>query len=322
MKVSPSALRARAGRLLNRLAACDLCPRECGADRLHGETGVCGVGRTALLAAALPHFGEEPPISGTGGAGTIFFGGCNLRCRYCQNHQISHLEIPVQEVAPEALAEEMLHLQVSGCHNIEFVTPSHVVPQILEALAIAVQDRLDLPVVYNTGGYDSPEVLAELEGVVDVYLPDLKYADADAAAALSDAPDYWDVARRAVQEMVRQCGALEIDDQGILRRGVVVRHLVLPNDLAGSGEVLEFVAGLEPRPAVSLMAQFYPVSVCKHPLLQRPLQRSEYERVTRLMESLGLEEGWVQDPAAEATYRPDFTRPDPFQRRPATGSSP
>jgi putative pyruvate formate lyase activating enzyme len=313
VRIATGVLRERAERLARRLRACDLCPRRCGVDRTIGETGFCGVGPEALLAAALPHFGEEPPLSGVRGAGTVFFGGCNLRCVYCQNYQISHLLLPPREVDARKLADELLLLQRQGCHNIEFVTPAHVVPQLLAALTLAAEAGLDLPVVYNSGGYDSPDVLRELDGVVDVYLPDLKYAGREEADSLSRAPDYWDVARRAITEMVRQVGALEVDDDGIARRGVIVRHLILPNDLAGSREVLEFVAALEPRPALSLMAQFHPVPVCDHPLLQRPLFEAEYRRVCGLLDQLGFEGGWVQDLSAESVYRPDFSRRDPFR---------
>jgi putative pyruvate formate lyase activating enzyme len=271
------------------------------------------VGRSVLFAAALPHHGEEPPISGRAGAGTIFLGGCNLGCVFCQNRQISRPRGALRELDGRELGAEIARLAGQGCHNIEFVTPSHVVPQILEALAHAGEAVRDLPVVWNSGGYDAADVLRELEGVVDVYLPDLKYADPQTARELSGAADYWDVARAAVIEMVRQVGALELDPEGLARRGVIVRHLVLPNGLAGSAEVLEFVAGLRPRPAVSLMAQFFPIPECDHPLLQRPVFAAEYERVCRRLAALGLDDGWVQDPAAEGHYRPDFERPEPFR---------
>ncbi len=273
------------------------------------------MGATAPVAAAIAHFGEEPPISGTQGAGTVFFAGCNLRCSYCQNHQISQLEIPVRDLSPEALGREMIRLAREGCHNIELVTPSHLAPQILIALASAARGGLDVPVVYNTSGYDAVEILAAYDGVVDVYVPDLKYGAEDSEPVLSSAPDYWDVACRAVREMVRQCGGLRVDADGVATSGVIVRHLVLPNGLAGSDRVLDFVARLDPRPAVSLMSQYYPPSDRVHPLLQRTLRPAEYERVRARLERLGLEEGWVQELSSEQTYRPDFTRADPFPRR-------
>lgn len=312
MRLSSSELTRRAGRLRERLAACDLCPRRCGVDRLRGQRGFCGVAEAVPFACALPHFGEEPPISGTRGAGTVFFGGCNLGCLYCQNHQISRLEIPVAEVEPEMIARAMLGIQAAGCHNLELVTATHVVPQVLAALARAVEAGLDLPIVYNSGGYEALDVLAELDGVVDVYLPDLKYGDAQAAAELSAAPDYWDVAVAGLREMLRQCGALRVDEHGVARAGVIVRHLVLPNDLAGSEQVLRFLAALEPRPALSLMAQFYPPEGCTHPLLQRGVGAGEYARVLRLVYDLELETGWIQQLESHGFCRPDFTRPVPF----------
>ncbi len=312
MRIAVNELAARAERLTARLAACDLCPRRCGVDRLAGKRGFCGVGHAVPLAAAVPHFGEEPPLSGAGGAGTVFVGGCNLRCGFCQNHEISRLEIDLPEVTPAELGAALLSLQDRGCENVELVTPTHVVPQILTALARARPRGLNLPVVFNTGGYESIEVLRELEGVVDVYLPDLKYADAETARALSDAADYWDVARAAVTEMVRQAGPLRLDDQGVARSGVLVRHLVLPNDLAASRDVLTFLAELSPRPALSLMAQFYPPDGCDHPLLQRGISRREYEKVAALVDTLGFDTGWVQDRSSESTYRPNFRAAHPF----------
>jgi putative pyruvate formate lyase activating enzyme len=314
MRLTAAELSRRAEALSAHLGACDLCPRRCGADRRSGRSGFCGIAARARLAAAVCHLGEEPAITGTRGSGTLFLAGCNLRCAYCQNHQISRLEIDVPERSASELARAMLELQARGAHNIAWVTPSHVVPQLLAALALAVAGGLHLPIVYNTGGYDAPEVLAALDGVVDVYLPDLKYAEAQTAAELSSAPDYWEVARAAVQRMTAQCGELDLSADGIARRGVIVRHLVLPNELAGSRAVLEFLAALEPRPWLSLMAQFYPTAGCDHPLLQRPLQRREYERVVALAADLGLARGWTQELDAERCYRPDFRNPCPFGR--------
>ncbi len=312
MNCSAEEIRARAAVLRARLASCDLCPRRCGVNRLRGERGFFGVAAHAPVAAAVPHFGEEPPVSGTRGAGTIFFGGCSLRCAYCQNHQISRCDIVMPEVTPAQLADHIRDLERQGCHNIEFVTPTHVVPQILDALAIVAVDGLSLPIVFNSGGYEAVDVLRELGGIVDVYLPDLKYADSQTAATLSNAEDYWERATAAVSEMVRQVGRLEKDANGVARRGVIVRHLVLPNDLAGSGRVLSFLAGLVPRPALSLMAQFYPAADCRHPLLQRPVSPAEYDRVRALVEQLGFEDGWIQDLESERSYRPDFERSHPF----------
>jgi len=251
-------------------------------------------------------------LAGQRGAGTVFFGGCNLGCGYCQNRQISRREIALPELDAEALAERLLALAAQGCHNIAFVTPSHLVPQLLAALAHARAGGLDLPIVYNSGGYDAVEVLRALEGVVDVYLPDLKYASSATAAELSQASDYWPVATAAVREMLRQVGGLQCDSAGIAQRGVIVRHLVLPNDLAGSEDVLAFLASLEPRPAVSLMAQFYPIPACDHPLLQRRISAAELARAAARLAALGFEQGWVQELEPAELWRPDFRRPDPF----------
>ncbi|MCK4412224.1 MAG: radical SAM protein [Candidatus Eisenbacteria sp.] len=317
MRLTAGELRRRSQRLQRRLATCDLCPRRCGVDRGAGERGFCGVGTAAPVAAAVAHFGEEPPISGTRGAGTIFFAGCNLRCCYCQNRQISRWTgartspARIRELTAPELAAEMLRLQEAGCHNIELVTPSHVVPQIVAALALAAEEGLDLPVVYNSGGYDTVDVLRELEGVIDVFLPDLKYSDSETAEQLSAAADYWAVARAAVGEMVRQAGALELDAAGIARRGVIVRHLALPEDLAGSREVLSFLAGLDPAPAVALMAQFYPIAECDHSQLQRAITTQEWAAVVAELEALDLT-GWTQAPSVNRSYRPDFSRADPF----------
>ncbi len=312
MRVGSNELRARAKRLRARYRHCDLCPRRCGVDRTRGERGVCGVAGGLPVAAALAHFGEEPPLSGARGAGTIFFGGCNLRCSYCQNIQISRLDIAMPVLEPAQLAARMLDLQREGCHNIELVTPSHLVPPILETLACAADDGLVLPIVHNSGGYDALDVLQELDGVIDVYLPDLKYSSAERARELSGAPDYWPVARAAIAEMVRQTGELLLDDEGCASAGTIVRHLVLPAGLSGTEEALRFLASLRPTPALSLMAQFHPMPACAHPALQRPLRREEYERACLLVRDLGLA-GWVQDPSSAPLLRPDFRDETPFR---------
>jgi len=311
VRAGPADLRARAERLRRRMRACDLCPRRCGVDRTAGERGYCGVAAEMPVAAVLAHHGEEPPLSGSRGAGTVFFGGCNLRCDYCQNIQISRLQVPVPACEPAALAARMLDLQRAGCHNIELVTPSHVLPPILEALACAAETGLVLPVVYNSGGYDAVDTLRELEGVVDVYLPDLKYSRADTGLALSDAADYGAIARAAIAEMVRQAGEWRLDEEGCALSGVIVRHLVLPGDLAGTEEVVRFLAALAPPPRLALMAQFHPMAACRHPGLARPLTSEEYDRVRSLVERLGLD-GWVQDLRSKDLFRPDFSLSDPF----------
>ncbi len=240
------------------LSACELCPRRCGVDRLSGETGVCNTGKNAMVSSYNPHFGEEAPLVGSRGSGTIFFTYCNLMCLFCQNYDISH-EGYGQEVSAEQIAAMMLALQEQGCHNINFVTPSHVVPHILSAVEIAVQNGLNVPLVYNTGGYDRVETLKVLEGVFDIYMPDFKFWDPEIAQSACEAPDYPEIAREALLEMHRQVGDLIIDDRGIAQRGVLIRHLVLPNGLAGTREVMQFIAAkISPNSYVNVMSQYRP----------------------------------------------------------------
>ncbi len=255
------------------LESCDLCARRCGVNRKVSSRGaVCRTGERARVHAAFAHFGEEAPLTGWAGSGTVFFSHCNLRCAYCQNWELSWLG-EGRDVGPEDLAGAMLSLQRRGCHNVNLVSPSHVVAQVLAALAIAARGGLRLPIVYNTGGYDSPEALALLDGVVDVYMPDLKYADSGVARRCSMVRDYVPANRAAVREMHRQVGDLAIDADGIARRGLLVRHLVLPNGLSGTQEVLRFVAEeISPRTYVNLMGQYRPsFRAYRHePLARRP----------------------------------------------------
>jgi putative pyruvate formate lyase activating enzyme len=240
------------------------------------------------------HFGEEPPISGTRGSGTVFFSGCPLRCVFCQNYPISQLANG-NEVSIEWLAVRMLDLQNRGAHNINFVTPTHYVPQIVEALAVAVSRGLSIPIVYNSSGYEDLETLRLLDGVVDVYLPDMKYGDDEQAARCSSAPGYVSVNRAAVAEMYRQVGDLFLDGEGIAVRGLIVRHLVLPGNIAGTRMVLEFVASLSPTVTIALMSQYFPAHEAPGiPGLDRKLTREEYESVTELLDEYGLENGWTQ----------------------------
>ena len=301
-----------------RLTGCDICPRNCGIDRLRGETEYCGIGARAVVAAACDHHGEEPAISGQRGSGTIFFAGCNLRCVYCQNHQISQDWRPLPETDSAALARYMLDLQVRGCHNINLVTPSHVVPQILDALCEAVPLGLELPLVYNSSGYDALATLRALDGIVDIYLPDLRYAAADVAAKYSDAADYPAVARAAVREMYRQVGNLEVDAAGVARRGVIVRHLILPNGLSGSREALRFLAEeISPQITLSVMGQYGPQHcAAQYPEIARRLADGEYAAVVDWLERFGLENGWLQEMAAADNYLPDFAAGEhPFERQ-------
>ncbi len=250
-------LHSRADLLLASLSCCELCPRRCRVNRLAGETGFCGIGAEALVSSAGPHFGEEDVLVGSGGSGTIFLAGCNLGCIFCQNYEISHGRAG-RPAAPGDIARMMLRLERMGCCNINFVTPTHVTPQLMQAILIARERGLKVPIVYNCGGYEKLETLQALEGFIEIYMPDAKYADSDAAAELSSAPDYPEVNRAALREMHRQVGDLAMED-GIATRGLLVRHLVLPNDMAGSKAVLDFLAQeISPRTYVNVMAQYRP----------------------------------------------------------------
>jgi putative pyruvate formate lyase activating enzyme len=240
------------------LRSCSLCPRKCKVNRLAGETGICKTGRYAKVSSYNPHFGEEAPLVGSQGSGTVFFTHCNLLCLFCQNFDISH-EGYGQEVSNEELAGMMLALQKLGCHNINFVTPSHVVPQILEAVEIAVQQGLSVPLIYNTGGYDQPQTLKLLEDVFDIYMPDFKFWDPGISEQACSARDYPEVARTALKEMHRQVGDLVVDSAGIARRGLLIRHLILPHGLAGTGEIMRFIAQeLSADSYVNIMTQYRP----------------------------------------------------------------
>jgi putative pyruvate formate lyase activating enzyme len=283
-------LAGRAKRAAAHLACCDLCARYCRVDRYLGVKGaVCRTGVRAMVSSFGPHYGEERPLSGTRGSGTIFFTWCNLRCVFCQNYDIAQLG-EGHEVSADQLAATMLQLQQRGCHNINLVTPSHVVAQILEALVIAAASGLRLPLVYNTSGYDSPEALALLDGVIDIYLPDMKYADSAIARRQSKIPDYAEVNQATVREMYRQVGELTLDEQGIARRGLLVRHLVLPGGLAGTERVLHFLSReLSPRVSVNVMGQYQPYfKAAQYPPLDRPLTVAEFQAAAAAARKSGL----------------------------------
>jgi len=306
-------LEARAQALEARLASCDICPRECRVNRLQNEPGYCHSGHLLIVSAVCVHQGEEPAISGTRGSGTVFFGNCNMRCVYCQNYQISQnwKKQKSKEMDCHALAQSMLYLQDElGCHNINFVSPSHFVPQLVRAVLEAVPMGLRVPLVYNTSGYDSVSSLRELDGIVDVYLPDLRYASDKWARKLSNAPDYVARARQAIKEMHRQVGHLVVDESGLAQKGLIVRHLILPNGLAGSEESLSWLVGeLSPTVNLSVMSQYIPVHrASRIPLLSRMISVQEYEAVLRLLTDLGVENGWVQEMGAAEEYLPDFER--------------
>ena len=306
-------LQRRAEELENRLAACDICPWRCGIDRLGDQRGFCHSGRRPIISSYCAHHGEEPALSGTRGSGTIFFGNCNMRCVYCQNYQISqNYEIQqANETDCQTLAEEMLYLQDKlRCHNINLVSPSHFVPQIVGALMEAVPQGLHLPLVYNTGGYDSLETLKALEGVIDIYLPDIRYSSEANGQKYSQVPDYVTHNRQAIQEMYRQVGDLQVDENEVAYRGLIVRHLILPQGLAGSEESLTWLAReVSSSVAVSIMSQYFPCHKAHGiPLLARTIAYEEYLAVVRIQEKLGLENGWLQEMDAPANYLPDFTR--------------
>lgn len=309
-------LKKRVEALEKMLQSCRVCPKDCGNNRLRDEIAACYSGRLPIVSSYTAHFGEEPVLSGTRGAGNIFFGNCNLRCVYCQNYQISQTwrEQKKNEITHERLAEMMLELQNRGCHNIGFVSPTHFAPQMARAILIAAERGLHLPIIYNTNAYDSVEVLKLLDGIVDVYLPDLKYADSEAGFQFSKVRDYATHARNAIKEMFRQTGVeLIYGEDGLLKRGLVVRLLVLPNDLAGIEENLNWIKSeLSPRAAISLMAQYYATNKAatdpRYILLSRRITEREWSKAVSLLEDLQMEEGFMQEyESASHYYRPDFT---------------
>jgi putative pyruvate formate lyase activating enzyme len=285
-------LAAKIEKAYDTLKACVLCPRRCGVERLADETGICKTGKNAWVSSYNAHFGEEAPLVGSHGSGTIFFTHCNLMCLFCQNYDISH-EGHGQEVSCEQIAAMMLALQSQGCHNINFVTPSHVVPQILSAVEIAIQNGLRVPLVYNSGGYDRVQTLKLLEGVFDIYMPDFKFWDSEFADSACDAADYPEVARRALIEMHRQVGDLVVAKSGIAERGLLIRHLVLPNGLAGTREVMRFIATkISSNSYVNIMSQYRPCGraaevkgLSMYPLRsdhQEAVQAAKQEGISRL----------------------------------------
>jgi len=276
---------------VEKLRDCTLCPRNCHVNRFENKFAVCRTGRHAVVSSAFAHFGEEDCLRGWRGSGTIFFGFCNLRCVFCQNYETSWLG-EGRPTPPEEIAAMMLDLQAQGCHNINFVTPEHVVPQILEALLLAVRGGLRLPLVYNTGAYDSLDSLQLMDGVVDIYMPDFKFWDGEMARLYARAPDYPEAARRAIREMHRQVGPLVFDEQGLALRGVLLRHLVMPGEVAGSREVLAWIAReLGPDTFINLMNQYRPagkVTFSQFPEINRRITRAEFAAALAAARSLGL----------------------------------
>ena len=321
--LTDGSLLTRVVELEHLLERCTVCPRDCFNNRINNEIAACYSGRLPIISSYTPHFGEEPPLVGKNGAGNIFFGNCNLRCVYCQNYQISqtHKEQLKNEVSHERLAGMMLELRSRGCHNINFVSPTHFAPQMARGILIAAEQGLDLPVVYNTNAYDSVEVLRLLDSIVDVYLPDLKYADNDSGYQYSKVSNYKDYSRSALKEMYRQTGdELIFDESGLLKRGLVIRLLVLPNDIASISESIEWIRDeLSPRCTISLMAQYYPTHQAetnkRYMLLSRRIRESEWMKAVSSLELMNADEGWVQEfDGASFYYRPDFSDADkPFR---------
>ena len=281
-------LARRASEAREMLSPCRVCPRECGADRGAGEAGDCNTTRLARVSSVNPHFGEEDVLVGSRGSGTVFFCGCNLNCDFCQNCEISQFP-GGREVDARLLAEIFMQVQEMGCHNLNTVTPTHVTPQILEALDTAAGLGLRLPWVYNCGGYESLETLALLDGVVDIYMPDFKFSDSDPAKRFCQAEDYPEVARAALKEMHRQVGDLQTDEDGVATKGLLVRHLVMPEDLAGSAAAAKFLASLSKDTFVNVMAQYRPCHKAgNHPELRRPINSGEHQEAVEAMQTAGL----------------------------------
>jgi putative pyruvate formate lyase activating enzyme len=282
----------RIGKLYRILESCELCPRKCKANRLKGERGICRSGKELMVSSYGPHFGEEDPLVGTGGSGTIFMTNCNLLCVYCQNYEISHLGLG--NVKSESqVADYMISLQHRGCHNINLVTPTHFTPQLVRATKHAMERGLKLPLVWNCGGYENVKTIELLDGIVDIYMPDIKYGDNEPAEKYSNAPDYFSVAREAVKEMHRQVGDLKLDTRGIAQRGLLIRHLVLPNDLAGSEKVLSFIAEeVSADSYVNVMSQYRPAGRAhQYGELSRYPTRKERDRAIIIATRLGLTRG-------------------------------
>ncbi len=289
-------IESRIQRALGILRECTLCPRRCEVDRTAGEKGICKAGENPIVSTASLHHGEEPPISGWRGSGTIFFSSCNLRCVFCQNYPISHY-MQGDEISTEQLANAMIALQKRNAHNINWVTPTHFSPQIMAALLIAYKKGLTIPVVYNCGGYESLEMLQLWDGIIDIYMPDMKYSDSTVAKKYSAAPDYPEVNRQSIREMHRQVGDLQIGQNGIAQQGLLVRHLVLPNNLAGTEEILKFIATeISKNTYISLMSQYFPdYKADSIPELSRRITAEEYNYARNLMEKYDLHCGWHQN---------------------------
>jgi putative pyruvate formate lyase activating enzyme len=305
-------LTRRAEKLKSKLESCDICPRACSVDRNESNKGFCRSGSLTSVSSYCDHHGEEPVLSGKCGSGTIFFHRCNLACIYCQNYQISQDEhTESREMANFELAETMVYLQNKlGCHNINLVSPTHFVPQIVEAVSLAVPRGLNIPLVYNTNAYESLETLRLLDGIIDISLPDIKYASDKWAKKYSKAKNYVNISRAAIAEMFRQVGNLQLDADGIAKRGLIVRHLILPNNLAGSVDSLTWlVEHTSPDVTISVMSQYRPCyKAYNEQALARSISHAEYKAVADRVELLGIENGWLQEMESSDCYMPDFRR--------------
>ena len=288
-------LQKRISLLSDSLARCELCPRGCQVNRLQGEPGFCRAGAQLMISSAFPHFGEEAPLVGSNGSGTIFFTHCNLRCIFCQNYDISH-QGSGETVSSEQLARYMFALQERGCHNINFVTPTHYLPQIMASLPYAIDLGLHIPLVYNCGGYESLEVIKLLEGVIDIYMPDVKFADRRVAEKYTDAPDYPEVVKNILHEMYRQVGDLTTNEWGIAERGLLIRHLVMPQGLAGTRDIMHLIASeISPDSYVNIMNQYRPeYKSCNFPELNRCISLREYREAITCARTEGLSRGFSQ----------------------------
>mgnify|MGYP005840115679 CR=1 FL=1 len=318
LKISEDDFQRRIDKLIYKLTSCDICPHDCFVNRQENVLGKCLSGFLPIVSSYTLHFGEEPVLSGRNGAGNIFFGNCNLKCIYCQNYEISqnYKEEKKNEVSFERLAEIMIDLQNQNAHNIGLVSPTHFTPQIMKSIFLAKKNGLHLPIIYNTNAYDSVEVLKEFHNVIDIYLPDFKYGKDEIGKKLSKVTNYFQKACESISEMFNQVGDELIYENGIVVRGLIIRHLILPNDLAESERVFEFIAKkLSPKIHISVMAQYYPTNKAdKEILINRTIRASEYERILDLLEKYNLENGWAQEFESQNYYRPQFIkdRANPF----------
>ena len=320
LELSQPELESKAQQAYEVYRECQVCPHACGVDRTQGETGFCGQTDFLQVSSSVRHFGEEPPLVGSRGVGNLFVTGCNMRCDYCQNFQISQLwkkraDASEIEQSYQSVARQMVRLQEEGAHFIGWVSPSHVVPGLLKSLSIACERGLRIPIIYNSNGYDALPTLKLLDGVVDIYLPDLKYAHSSTAKEISHIKKYPEFSRQAVLEMYRQVGPLVLDEDELAEQGVLVRHLLLPEDLAGTWETLCFIAlELSPSVPLSLMSQYRPVhKAMNRPQLDREITSEEYEKAIAMARDLGFENLYLQSMEAAVHNLPDFDNTDnPF----------